>query len=59
MADFKKLMGRANLLYGKDSNGYFAVCVDDYDLNRLTTVLERAGYLKESINACCYSQLYL
>ncbi|WQJ53801.1 MAG: hypothetical protein [Wendovervirus sonii] len=59
MEDFKKIMGRANLLYGKDYKGYFAICVDYYDLNRLTTVLEKAGFLKESINGCCYSQMYL
>jgi len=59
MTDFKKIMGKANMLYGKDENGYFAVCVDNYDLNKLATVLEKAGYMKDAIMGCCFSQLYL
>lgn len=59
MVDFKKTFAKSNLLYGKDKEGgYFAVCVDQADFNKLTDTLEEAGWLRDEILACCLPQIF-
>lgn len=59
MVDFKKTFSKSNLLYGKDKEGgYFAVCVDQADFNKLTDTLEEAGWLRDEILACCLPQIF-
>lgn len=59
MVDFKKTFSDSELLYGKDKEGgYFAVCVDQADFNKLTDTLEEAGWLRDEILACCLPQIF-
>lgn len=51
LVDFKKVFRDSELIYGKDDSGYFAVCVDQEDFNKLSNTLEEAGWLKEEILA--------
>lgn len=59
MVDFKKKFADSDLLYGKDKDGgFFAVCVDQEDFNKLTDTLEEAGWLRDEILACCLPQIF-
>ena len=58
MVDFKKAFACSNLLYGKDKNGFYAVCVDQEDFNKLTNTLEEVGYLRDDILQCVMPQLF-
>lgn len=58
MIDFKKAFANSNLLYGKDKKGYFAVCVDQEDLNKLTNTLIEIGYNKDDIYSVVLSQMF-
>ena len=49
MHDFKKAFKKSELLYGKDQSGYFAVCVDKQDFEKITNTLEEVGYLRDEI----------
>lgn len=58
MADFKKAFAHSNLLYGKDKDGYFVVCLDQEDLNKLTSTLTEIGYDKDEIYGVVLSQMF-
>lgn len=58
MVDFKKAFANSNLLYGKDKDGYFVVCLDQEDLNKLTTALIEIGYDKDEIYGVVLSQMF-
>lgn len=58
MVDFKKAFANSNLLFGKDKGGYFAVCVDQEDLNKLTNTLIEVGYNKDDIYSVVLSQMF-
>lgn len=58
MVDFKKAFKDSELLYGKDKDGYFAVCVDQADFNKLVKTLEDAGYHRDDIMAVCLPQIF-
>ena len=58
MVDFKKAFANSNLLFGKDKGGYFAVCVDQEDMNKLTNTLIEVGYNKDDIYSVVLSQLF-
>jgi len=58
MVDFKKAFANSNLLFGKDKEGYFAVCVDQDDLNKLTNTLIEVGYNKDDIYSVVLSQMF-
>jgi len=58
MVDFKKVFSNSDLLYGKDKDGYFAVCVDQEDFNKLTSTLEETGFLRDEIIAHIMPQLF-
>ena len=58
MVDFKKAFANSNLLYGKDKDGYFVVCLDQEDLNKLTSTLIEIGYDKDEIYGVVLSQMF-
>ena len=58
MVDFKKAFADSNLLFGKDKGGYFAVCVDQEDMNKLTNTLIEIGYGKDDIYSVVLSQMF-
>jgi len=58
MIDFKKAFANSNLLYGKDKDGYFVVCLDQDDLNKLTNTLIEIGYDKDEIYGVVLSQMF-
>ena len=58
MVDFKKGFANSNLLYGKDKGGYYAVCVDQEDMNKLTNTLIEIGYSKDDIYSVVLSQMF-
>ena len=58
MVDFKKAFANSNLLYGKDKEGFFAVCLDQEDLNKLTNTLLEVGYNKDDIYSVVLSQMF-
>ena len=58
MVDFKKAFANSNLLFGKDKGGYFAVCVDHEDMNKLTNTLIEVGYNKDDIYSVVLSQMF-
>ena len=58
MADFKRAFKDTDLLYGKDKNGYFVVCVDQEDFNTLYDTLEENSYLRDQIIDTVMPQLF-
>ena len=58
MVDFKKAFANSNLLFGKDKGGYFAVCVDQEDMNKLTNTLIEVGYNKDDSYSVVLSQMF-
>jgi len=58
MVDFKKAFVNSNLLYGKDKDGYFVICLDQEDLNKLTTTLTEIGFDKDEIYSVVLSQMF-
>jgi len=58
IADFKRMFEGSDLLYGKDREGYFAICVDDDDLGRLTETLEASGFMRDEIIAHVMPQIF-
>lgn len=58
MVDFKKAFGNSELLYGKDKNGFYAVCIDQADFNKLTNTLEEVGFLRDEILQVTLPQLF-
>ena len=49
MHDFKSALKTSDLLYGKDQNGYFIICVDQQDFDRMYDSLQEVGYLRDQI----------
>lgn len=58
MTDFKRAFKDTDLLYGKDKNGYFVVCVDQEDFNTLYDTLEENSYLRDQIIDTVIPQLF-
>lgn len=58
MADFKRAFGKTELLYGKDKEGYFIVCVDQDDFNKMYDTLEETGYMRDVIIDNIMPQLF-
>lgn len=58
MTDFKRAFGTSELLYGKDKEGFFAVCIDENDFNKLNNTLEEVGYLRDEIIDTIMPQLF-
>lgn|SRR5574344_1733642 len=58
MNDFKKIIKPSNLLYGKDKTGYFVICVDKEDFDKLSDVLINAGFSNDDIVDNIIPQLF-
>lgn len=58
MNDLKKMLKETNLLYGKDKNGYFVVCVDQDDFDELQYKLQEIGYDSDEIIDNIMPQLF-
>ncbi len=58
MADFKRAFKDTDLLYGKDKNGYFVVCVDKDDFDQLYDTLEENSYVRDEIIDTVMPQLF-
>lgn len=49
MVDFKKVFKHSQLFYGKDNKGYFTLCIDQEDFDRMYKALTDVGYSRDSI----------
>ena len=49
MADFKRALYKSELLYGKDKEGYFVICIDNEDFNKLYKAMGLVGYTRDRI----------
>lgn len=49
MADFKRSLYKSELLYGKDKEGYFVICIDNEDFNKLYKAMGLVGYTRDRI----------
>lgn len=58
MVDFKRAFGKSNLLYGKDKEGYFVVCIDQEDFDKMYNTLEETGYVRDTIIDNIMPQLF-
>lgn len=58
MVDVKKCFGNSQLLYGKDKKGYFAVCIDQEDFDRMYNALQDMGYTRDVIIDAIMPQIF-
>lgn len=58
MTDFKHTFAESELLYGKDREGYYVVCIDQDDFQKMYDTLEETGYLKDDIIATVMPQVF-
>lgn len=49
MTDFKHMFQDTDLVYGKDKNGYYVLCVDREDFNKICGAMTEFGYLRDEI----------
>jgi uncharacterized protein YlbG (UPF0298 family) len=47
MNGFKRVFKDSDMVYGKDKTGYYVLCVDTDDFNKLYNTMEEAGYLRD------------
>lgn len=57
MPDFKNIFKDSDMVYGKDKKGYFAICIDREDFEKLYKVLMDAGYRRDEIFSTVMSQV--
>lgn len=57
MTDFKKVFSNSELVYGKDKNGYYVLCIDQDDFNKMYDTLQEEGYLRDEIISTIMPQL--
>lgn len=57
MRDFKKVFADSDMLYGKDKNGYYVVCIDQEDFNKMYSTLQEEGYLRDEIISTVMPQI--
>lgn len=58
MVDVKKCFGNSYLLYGKDKKGYFTVCIDQEDFDRMYNALQDIGYSRDVIIDAIMPQIF-
>lgn len=51
MRDFKRAFSESELVYGKDKKGFYVICIDQDDFNKLYATLENEGYRRDEIFA--------
>ena len=57
MVDFNHAFSESGLVYGRDKNGYYVICIDEEDFNRLYTVMQNTGYHRDEVIATVMPQL--
>lgn len=57
MNDFKKVFRDSSLVYGKDKNGYYTLCIDQEDFDKLYSTLQEVGYMRDDIFAVVMPQV--
>lgn len=57
MPDFKNAFKDSELIYGKDKKGYYVVCIDREDFDRLYVVLGQNGYRRDEVFSVVMSQV--
>ena len=57
MPDFKNAFKDSDLVYGKDKKGYFALCIDRDDFEKLYNVLNAVGYQRDEVFSLVMSQV--
>lgn len=57
MSDFKKVFSDSELVYGKDKNGYYVLCIDQDDFNKMYDTLQEEGYLRDEIISTIMPQI--
>lgn len=57
MRDFKREFKDSSLVYGQDRQGYYVLCIDQEDFNKLYAQLEKVGYTRDEIFACIMPQI--
>ena len=57
MVDFKKMFQETELVYGKDKDGYYVICIDRDDFNRIYGAMAAAGFDKDTILSILMPQI--
>lgn len=57
MNDFNYVFEQSSLLYGKDRNGYYVLCIDNEDVEKLYETMESVGYSHEDVFSTIMPQL--
>ena len=57
MVDFNHAFADSQLVYGRDKNGYYVLCIDQEDFNRLYQTMQEAGYHRDDVLATVMPQL--
>ena len=57
MVDFNHAFSESGLVYGRDKNGYYVLCIDQEDFNRLYTTMQVVGYQRDEVMATVMPQL--
>jgi type II secretory pathway pseudopilin PulG len=57
MNDFKRVFKDSQIVYGKDSTGYFVICIDKEDFKKIYKTLESAGFSRDEILANIMPQI--
>ena len=57
MVDFNHAFADSQLVYGRDKNGYYVLCIDQEDFNRLYQTMQEVGYHRDDVLATVMPQL--
>ena len=57
MVDFNHAFSESGLVYGRDKNGYYVLCIDQEDFNRLYSTMQSVGYHRDEVMATVMPQL--
>lgn len=49
MVDFKRAFQDTDVVYGKDKTGFYMLCIDRDDFNKIMIALQNAGYMKDEL----------
>lgn len=58
MVDVRRVFGLSGLLYGKDKNGYFIICIDQEDFDKMYQTLLDNGYTRDEIIDAIMPQVF-
>lgn len=57
MPDFKNAFKDSELVYGKDKKGYYCLCIDREDFEKLYAVMNQVGYGRDDVFSVVMSQV--